>query len=278
MSVNVAAGAHHTYRANEHETVLSEVATVHCVLLPRAFLVAGYNEEGKVVMARYNSYAAAAPDWDPHFFEHEFMTEKLLGVPQQVKAVFVGSENAMLIPSSLYEESAARDWLEKLQAVCPTDVAHAYKVESPDAQYVFTLPEAMDKLLKRYFEDTPVLPLAAYQFHKPAKAGYVMQCLLAEDKAIASLHQAGKLLWHQQFSYSNAEDIAWQAAHLCRELHIPRIDLNIQLTMLCDACYELAADLEQYFPKIRWSVNTHAEGGDWAPAVYLLQQLYACAL
>src|ERR1044072_5942300 len=108
MSVHVAAGALHTYRANEHDTVLSEVATVQCILLPRAFLIAGFNEEGQVVMARYNSYSAADPAWETHFFEQEFQTETLLGVPQQVKAIFLGSEESMLIPASMYEEGTAR--------------------------------------------------------------------------------------------------------------------------------------------------------------------------
>jgi hypothetical protein len=278
MSVHVAAGPHHTYRANEHDTVLSEVASVLCVLMPRAFLVAGLNEEGKVVMIRYNSYATTDPEWEPRFFEHEFMTETLLGVPEQVKAVFVGSEQAMLIPESFYEEGAARNWIEKLQIVSPTDVLHTHKLATPDAQYAFMLPAAMDKLLHRYFAETPILPVAAYQFHKPNKNGALLQCLIAEHTVVASLHQNGNLLWHNQFSYTTAEDIAWQAAYLCRELHVPRIDLNIQATMLCDSCYGLTAELEQYFPRIKWSVSAPAEGGDWSPVVYLLQQLYACAL
>jgi hypothetical protein len=246
--------------------------------MPRAFLVAGFNEEGKVVMARYNSYAATDPAWEHHFFEHEFMTETLLGVPQQVKAIFIGSQEAMLIPATLYEEDAAREWMDQLLSLCPTDVLHTYKTEAPDAQYAFALPAPMDKLLHRYFGETPVLPVAAYQFHRPAKAGNLMQCLIAEHTVIASLHQAGKLLWHQQFSYSSVEDIAWQAAHLCRELHIPRIDLNLQCTAVCDTCHDLLPELERYFPKIKWSVVTPPEEGDWAPVIYLLQQLYACAL
>ncbi len=95
---------------------------------------------------------------------------------------------------------------------------------------------------------------------------------------MASLHQLGRLLWHQQFDYSSVEDIAWQAAYACRELHIPRIDLQIQLTMLCDSCYGIGVELERYFPKIKWSLSLAREEGPWAPVLYLLQQLYACAL
>jgi hypothetical protein len=278
MSVHVAAGAQHTYRANEHDTVLSEVAAVHCILMPRAFLVAGFNEEGQVVLAHYRGYTSADPAWDPHFFEHEFMTETLLGVPDQVKAVFIGGSDAMPIPDNLYDEGATRAWMERLFSIAPNEVLHTYKLEAPPAQYVYTLPESIDKLLHRYFGDTPIMPVAAYQFYKPNRNGNVLQCLIAEDSVIATLHQNGKLLWHQQFAYETVEDIAWQAAHLCRELQIPRVDLHLQCAMLCDTCFEQAPELERYFPKIKWSVGTPVEGDQWAPVVYLLQQLYACAL
>ncbi len=181
MSLPVTAGAHRTYRANEHDTVLSEVSRVICVLLPRAFLIAGFNGDGHVAMARYNSYAATDPAWNTQFFEQEFIGEKLLGVPQQVNAVYVGSGEGMLIPAVLYEEGAARKWMKKLQSICPDDVVHSYKAASVDAQYAFALPSAMDKLLHRYFGGTQLLPVAAYQFYKPAKAGYILQCLVAED-------------------------------------------------------------------------------------------------
>lgn len=278
MSTHVSAGAHHTYRANEHDTVLSEVSRVICVLLPRSFLIAGFNGDGHVAMARYNSYEHTDPAWDKDFFEQEFMNEPLLGVPQQVRAVFIGSREGMLIPSTLYNEGEARKWMTKLQSVCPDDVLHSYGAESADAQYAFALPAAMDKLLRRYFGETPVLPLAAYQFYKPVKAGYILQCFAAEDVVTASLHQLGRLLWHQQFTYSGVEDIAWQAVYVCRELHIPRIDLQIQLTMLCDDCYDLGPELERYFPKIKWSLSLAKDEGRWAPVLYLLQQLYVCAL
>ena len=45
MSHHIVAEPHHTYQAPDHkDIVLSEVSTVICVLLPRAFLVAGFDE------------------------------------------------------------------------------------------------------------------------------------------------------------------------------------------------------------------------------------------
>jgi hypothetical protein len=279
MSVHVAAGNHHTYRANEHDTVLSEVAEVFCVLMPRALLVAGFSEAGEVVMARYNSYSTSDPAWEPGFFEHEFIDETLFGVPQQVKALFIGSHEELIIPEKLYKEQAARRWMESLQAICPDDVLHTHGIEAAGAQHTFAVPARIDKLLHRYFGDTRILPVSAYQFFKPnAGTPYLLQTFIAEDTVIATLHRSGKLLWHQQFPYGNVEDIAWQAAHLCRELAIPKIDLHVECTMLCESSYELGVELERFFPKIKWSASGGNDKGPWAPVLYLLQQLYACAL
>ena len=279
MSVHVAAGTHHTYRANEHDTVLSEVCDIYCVLMPRALLIAGFSEDGQVVLVRYNSYAATDPPWVPGFFEHEFITEKLLGVPQQVKALFIGSCEELIIPNALYEERAARTWMESLQAICPDDVLYSHTLESADARYTFAVPARIDKLLHRYFGHTHIIPVAAYQFYKPnASAKYLLQCFITQDTVIATLHSGGKLLWHQQFGYSTIEDIAWQAAHLCRELHIQRIDLRLECTLLSEDRYELIPELERFFPKIKWYSNDSIDKGPWTPVLYLLQQLYACVL
>lgn len=279
MSVQAAAATSYTYRANEHQTLLSEVNIIHCVLMPRALLIAGYDGDGQLVMARYNSYIIAEPAWNPAFFEQEFMTEKLLGVPQQVKAIFIGSNAELIIPNALYEERAARLWMERMQAICSDDVLYGYHVKSAGAQYTFSLPAKMDKLLHRYFGQTRIIPVAAYQFYKPAiNTKYLLQCLITQDTVIATLHQQGNLFWHRQFAYQTVEDIAWQVANLCLELQIPRIDLRVECTMLCPDCYELGPELERFFPKISWATNDVADEEAWAPVVFLAQQLYACAL
>lgn len=267
-----------SYRASEHDTLLSEVDGVLCVLLPKAVLAAGFDAEGKAIVAHYRPGPPGQSAWHPAFFEEQFMSETLLGVPQQIRAVFAASEEAMLIPRPLFEPKTARSWIQKLSAGCPTDVLHHRKTAQPDAEYAFLISAAMDKLLHRYFGETPLLPLAAYQFHKPAKAHYLMQCLVTEGRAIASLHQMGHLIWHQQFDCAKPEDLAWQAASLCRELHIPRIDLQMELAMTSDTPSGFAAELECYFPKIKWSRSAAGDDGPWAPALFLLQQLYACAL
>jgi hypothetical protein len=280
MSSSVPTAIQHTYRVREDDSVLSEVTAVNCVLLPRSMLVGGFNAEGRLLMARYHSYQQSSPAWSPAFFEKEFMTDTLLGMPQQLKAVFIGSREELLIPNELYDDHAARLWMEKLQAICPDDIVYSYGLTLSEARYTFALPSGMDKLLHRYFGQTRIIPVGAYQFYKPdTMQPQLLQALIGPDSVTASLHQNGKLLWHQQFEYSVAEDIVWKFTQLCRELRIPLVDLQILCTCVNTDQYGIGPELEQYFPKIKWSAGSVMnEAGDWAPVVYLLQQLYACAL
>lgn len=280
MSSSAPTAIQHTYRVREDDSVLSEVAAVTCVLMPRSLLAGGFNAEGRLVMARYHSYSDKSAAWSPAFFEQEFMTDTLLGMPQQLKAIFIGAREELLVPNELYDDHAARLWMEKLQAICPDDIVYSYGLSLTEARYTFALPSGMDKLLHRYFGQTRIIPVAAYQFYKPdTMQANLMQCLIGPDTVIASLHQSGKLLWHQQFEYSVAEDIVWKFTQLCKELRIPLVDLQIVCTCVNKDEARIGPELEQYFPKIKWSAGSvMSEAGEWAPAVYLLQQLYACAL
>lgn len=279
MSESVAAGIHQTYRANEHDTVLSEVAAVICVLMPRALLVAGIDEGGQVVMARNSSYPKDHAAWDADFFEHELMNETLLGVPQQVRAVFVGTTEELLVPQELFEADATRSWMKSLHAMCPDDAVHNQPISAIDAQQCFAVPVKIEKLLHRYFADTPIRHVSTYQFHKPpTEAPYLFQLLISQEHVFASLHATGKLLWHQQFGFQSQEDIAWQIARICRELQIQRTDLRLQVSMMSSDLFEIGPELERYYPRIRWNSGLSATQEHWAPVLYLLQQLYACAL
>ncbi|MEO6831709.1 MAG: DUF3822 family protein, partial [Chitinophagaceae bacterium] len=249
------------------------------VLFPKTLLVAGYGKNGQLLMAHYHRADADTPDWDLKFFEHDFINEKLLGVPQQVKTIFIGNEESLIVPMELYNEKAAQDWLKSIYALSPRMVVYTQFLKSAEAHYLFGVPGELDKLLHRYFGSPKMLPAAAFHFHKPERAiPNLLQLLITQDKAIATLQQNGDLKWHRHFEFSNAEDLAFQAANLCREMHIPRIDLQIECAMLCEDCDDVALELERYFPKIKWT-NAHALSEIANEhLVFLALRLYACAL
>lgn len=273
------ASTQYTYKAHERDTLLSEVSSVQLVLLPRALAIAGFTEDGQVLMVHYTAASTEHIDWGCDFFEHQFINEPLLGVPQQVKSLFVGSPYQLIIPDALYDERSTRSWLKNLYSILPDDWITEYHSEWDQAWYRMAIPRELHKLLTRYFGHTAVLPLAAPQFYKPdTSKAHLVQCIISGDLVFATLREQGKLQWHKVFEYSNVEDIAWQFAHICKQRGIRQIELRIEGTILCETCYDQLTELETFFPKIKWSAHSHSDEGHWAPVIWAMQQLYACAL
>lgn len=269
----------YTYRASDDKNILSEVDSVQCVLFPKTLLVAGYSKDGRLLMAHYNRANAETEPWNNDFFEQDFINEKLLGVPQQVKTIFIGNEESLIVPMELYNEKSAKEWLQSLFALRPDTVVYTQYLKTPQAHYLFAIPGEIDKLIHRYFGLPKMLPAAAFHFYKPeiATANF-LQLLITQDKAIATLQQRAELKWHRYFEFSTPEDLAFQTANLCREWHIPRIDLQIECTMLCEDCDDIALELERYFPKIKWTTATAQSEMANEHLVLLAQRLYTCAL
>ncbi len=275
-SQNIAATAH-TFKAHDADTLLSEVATVRCILMAGSLTIAGYSDEGAVLAVKYHGYANPRNEWMPNFFEHQFLNEALLAMPQQVSAVFIGSAHQLIVPDALYDAAESGKWLRSLYHLHPEDSVLASEAKGEEAHYLLSMPVKMQALLHKYFPAANVLPLAAYQLKKPMESGNVLRCLISANEVMATLHQDQKLLWHQVFAYDEVTDIAWQLAQLCKEHHIPPIDLKLEVSTLCDSCFDEVLELETFFPKIKWDGKDGGSQGHWSPVTYLLQQLYECA-
>ena len=274
-----ATGTQYTYRAHDRDTLLSEIATVQLILLPRALASAGFSDDGKVLMVQYTGYEAMHGDWGCDFFEHQFMTEPLLGVPQQVKAVYVGSPAQLIIPNALYDEKETRGWLRELYPILESDWITSYEGVADDVQYRMAVPQAVHKLLERYFGHTAVLPLAAIHLYKPnAGVAFNAACIITDELAFATLRKAGKLLWHKVFDWEKPEDIAWQLATACREYGMPLKVMRVEAAIISENRYDTLLELETLFPNIIWATHALPEQGHWGPVLYAMQQLYACAL
>lgn len=275
FSQNSAATAH-TFQAHDADTLLSEVTSVRCILLAGSLTIAGYSDTGAVLAVKHHNYASPRNEWMPNFFEHLFLHEPLLAMAQQVSTVFIGSAHQLIVPDVLYDAAESGKWLRALYHLHPEDSVLASEAKSEEAHYLLSMPVKMQALLHKYFPSANVLPLAAYQFKKPAGAGSVVRCLISGNEVMGTLHRDEQLLWHQLFQYDDVSDIAWQFARLCKEYDVPPIDLKLEVATLCDGCYDDVLELETFFPKIKWAGKEHSQG-EWSPVNYLLQQLYECA-
>ena len=279
MASPIIAADQRIYKAHQQDTLLSEVESVIAVLLPRSIAVTGFGKDGNALVIHYSDYAADRPEWDIHFFEQKLVDEPLLALPQQAKAVFAGGEQQMLIPAELYNAAEAAKWLRSLYPLLPDDSLVTYEAADDHAYYLIAIPDHIRKLATRYLPAARLLPLAACQFHKPdTKGGALLQCVAGPQEIIATLRRDGAILWHQVFAWHNVADIAWQFTYLCKSHHIDTATLRLETAAMNDNAYEPLQELETYFPMLQWPSYPQLEEKEWGPALFLMQQLYTCAL
>jgi hypothetical protein len=269
---------YHAYNVHEGETLMSQVSRVICVLLPRGLIVAGFSNHGDLLMIRYGDYSRTLPTWILDFYEHRFLDEPLLSNPENVVATFVASDKYMVIPDALYEEGAAEKWLRKIFFVEANEIVSVHRLHEDKARYTYAYPSTLRSLVGRYFTNSKLFPLSAYQFYKPYKTEHSLQCCITAEHVFASLYHNRQLQWHQVFDYEKGEDIAYQLKLLCKQNKINSDDLDMQATVTYRGLNPVLNEMSQYFPNIKESEVNVVANRQWASAIGLLQQLYACAL
>lgn len=273
------AGTRQAYNLNNGDGLLSLVTRVICVIMPRALAMAGFNERGELLTIRYIDYKPSLPPWILDFFEHQFINEPLLAAPHKITATYIAGEKSMIVPDVLYNSEAAEKWMRQLQFVEGNEIITPHHLADDKAQYLYAWPAAMKSLISRYFAKAQELPFAAYQFYKPAKGEHNMLCTITPEFAYATLYNNKALLWHQAFEYQNAEDIAFKLQLLCKQNDIKDAKVNLQCTAVVKSLNNTVQALSQYFPQMKDGTGSvTANDASWTSAIYLFQQLYACAL
>lgn len=279
MSVFSSLPAARVYEAASHESALSEVAGILCILQPRAIMLAGLSESGEVLLIHEDSYTAEeGPVWMHSFFEQHLLRDNLLGGPQRANAIAVASEETLLVPSQLMDKKANEVWLRKIHFLQRDDEVKNWYSEADDLFYYFSIPEHICKLLHQFLPKVPIIPIAAYQFYKPQQVHKnTAQCVLINGKAIASIRHQKKLVWHGSFSWSTAEDVAYHLSNICKKQDMKAVDIEIEMCT-ANEDYEILLAISCFFPQMKATRNNQPEEGHWAPTICLLQQLYACVL
>ena len=266
------------YKVHTGEGLINSVARINIVLMPRAICVAGFSDRGDLLMIKYNDYKRELPPWIIDFYEHQFLNEQMLGAPHKVTSVFIASEKNMVVPEVLHKQQESSEWLRKIHFVEGNEVINDHHLREDKAFYVYAWPSAAKSLVNRYFTKARVIPFATYQFYKPFKAESALQCGLTNGYAFATLYKDRELTWHQSFEFSNAEDVAYQIKLAMKEFGVPN-DMLFQCTTICKMLTHNITGLMQYFPALKDGTgNVVSNDRSWVSTIYLLQQLYACAL
>ncbi len=267
------------YKIHTGDSLQNQVARVILVLFTRGISVAGFSERGDLLTIRYNDYKSDLPTWILDFFEHQFLNEPLLSAPHKVTAAFVATDKTLLIPDTLYKKDEAEKWIKQLHFIEGNEILSPYHVREDNAYYMYAWPSAIQSLIGRYFTKAKVLPFSSYQFYKPFKSECSMQVCISSDEVYATLYKNRSLHWHQVFEYTTVEDIAFRLKHACKEYGIEYGEMALQCTATNRTLSDTITGLSQYFPDLKdGSSNVVSDDRSWTSTIYLLQQLYACAL
>jgi len=268
-----------SYNIHAGDNLITQVSKVICILMPRGLMVSGYSDRGDLLMIRYSDYKKSLPAWILDFFEHQFINEPLLSISNKIAAVFIASDKGLVVPNLLYDQVSAEKWMKKIHFVEGNEIISVHTLHEDRANYLFAWPAAMNSLMVRYFPKAKILPLAAYQFYKPYKTENALNCCITNDQAFATLYVNRALYWHQVFNYQTAEDIAYHIKLLCNQHKIDADTLSIQVTATSKTPVETINELMQFFPNLKEGSGSVASGDkNFTSTIYLLQQLYACAL
>ena len=268
-----------SYNVHAGDSLITQVSKVICILFPRGLMVSGFSDRGDLLMIRYSDYKKGLPPWILDFFEHQFINEQLLNVSHKVAAVFIASDKGLVVPNLLYDQISAEKWMKKINFVEGNEIVSVHNLQEDRANYLFAWPAAMNSLMVRYFPSAKVLPLATYQFYKPYKTENALNCCVSNDQVFATLYVNRQLYWHQVFNYQTAEDIAYHIKLLCNQHKIDSDTLAIQVTATNKTPVDVINELAQFFPNLKDGAGSVNSGDkNFTSTIYLLQQLYACAL
>lgn len=275
-TINNSTTKHLVYKAHEAETLMSEVSRVICVLMPHAFLAAGLNASNNIRIAQYYAYDKTLQPWQNEFFEHTLRNEPLLGDLSILPKVFIASGKQVIIPEELYHEADAVAWLRNVFFIEADETIHHYKLSKDRAQMTFAVTAIAENLAKTYFNHATIRPSNACQYSSTTE-GNSLDLLLMDEAVWATFRQKGKLIWHQYFSYNNAEEIAHRIAMVCKEHNVNHTDVDMQGAAVSPELTGILETLQSFFPKLKYDNADVAAGQEsWAPVIYFVQQLNAC--
>lgn len=267
------------YNIHPGDALFDQVERVICVLFPRGMISAGFSDRGDMLMIRYSDYKKELPTWIIDFYEHQFLNEDLLSMPEKVHAVYIATDKNIIVPDAFYQESEAEFWLSRIHYVEANEMVSDYYLREDKAHYMYAWPSGVQHLITRYFQSATILPFASYQFHKPYQSQCFLQCCITMNQVYATFYNDDLLCWHQVFQYENAEDIAYHIKALCKEHDVDPDKMGFQCTITSRSLSFVLSQLNQFFPKMKdGSGNVGATDKSWTGTIYLLQLLYACAL
>ncbi len=262
------------YASSSDSTLLDGLGKAICVITADVFLLAGYDDKGRVLTI--NTFGMGYKSRDLSAMEAVFQNKSFTRLLKKVTTVFVAADKYMLVPQSLFAKPDAEQWMAKLYFPEEEDILLTAKMKDDRTQHLFFIPKELKGLLERYLDKPKMLPLSSYQFHKNVNTGNLVQCCLTGTHAFATVYHDKQLAWHRAFAYANAEDIVYTIKLALREYGIEEGNFAVEFTV-CDKRQAVTVhNLTKYFPALEDGSKRVERPGERTGVIYLLQQLYTC--
>jgi hypothetical protein len=265
------------YTAHSGDNILSQVASVICIVTPDSLISAGIHPSGEILMVNSTQYVGEA--WNCAFIENELLDEVLLADPSIIKVIFVATLKNIIIPATLFSgEEAAYDWLNAIYYCEKSEKMQVKHLGKSDAHCCYAFPENIEQCFTKHIGEAKILPLNYVHFHNGIHVENILQCTLTGQYAVATLHHNRLLHWHHTFEYSNAEDIAYQLITACQSFGIDYLVFPIRCTTINDTQSEIITKLHDLFPAMEHDKMSIASltSPEWATTIHLFQQLNSC--
>jgi len=258
------------YIANNDSALIAGVTKAVCVLTPGSLAIAGFNSKNELIVI--DQYDNDSGKWNNDFLENKFQNKSLENLLRSCTATFITNDKSLVVPKALYNESEAVKWMNQFDLITKDEVIYTHPLKDK-AYYLFTIPADVRELLIKYLPKAKVLPLAAYQFHKQAKADAFVACCIAKELAYFTVYKNNNLQLHKIFSYQNAEDIAYAISLACKEAGFDANSATLEFAITDKDLQNVVVQLTQYFPDLYWGLDN----ADWTSNIYLMQLLNTCA-
>ena len=263
------------YNVREDDQLLSQVAHVVCVLIPRGFMAAGFGTDRQLLTIHFRGYNNKKPVWDLDFFEQLTQQEPLLAAKEKVKGVFMGNTKFLVVPDELYQQNDANEWMRRLFFIEPGEIITPYRSGNYAPVYVQAMPVNITELVKINYRKADIAPLPLHHLQAPESTGIYAHCCIIPGSAFITLFSNGRLLWHNCIPCVSGEDIAFAIKQYCQQNNMDAAAIAMHCDALAGAEFPIINELTQYFKGITTGKG-ETISGRWDASASLAQQLLAC--
>lgn len=251
-----------------HDDPLTNIETLHLLIWGQGLSIAGYGSGGTVLTTKVYLF----PKDDIHAVESIFINEPLVAGPQPITHIWIAESRNMVIPQHLFNEDAAKTWLNKFHFIAPNESVRTTTVKQPDAVSIaYPVSNDLVAILNKYFPEGKIASVSGMilQQNIPTDSDSAEILFLNETVAL-TIRRKGKLIAHQIGLMEDVHNLVYKIASICQDCKIEQDDLKVSIAGLC-VTDNVANELRSFYPKMV------VPGSEQFSSFTLLSKLIACA-